>query len=247
MANNSVDLIAANGKGKGRSSLSERVYNLLHTRISNGDYKENQKLPTEAVMVDEFGVSRPVLRGALDRLREEGLIYSRQGAGSFVKVQNNKALGFSKVETIADIQRCYEFRLSLEPDAAYYASLRRNDASIAEIDAALHLLEQATTHLTHKEDADYAFHIAIAKACNNHYFEASMGALREHIHAGMKMHGQSLMDDAVFNLEFVFKEHVGIHTAIKDRNAELARQLMREHIEHSRDRLFGGSLLDLSL
>ena len=230
-----------------RSSLAERVYNLLHTRISNGDYQENQKLPTEAVMAEEFGVSRPVLRGALDRLREEGLIYSRQGAGSFVKVQREKMLGFSKVETIADIQRCYEFRLSLEPDAAYAASQRRNEHALDEIQTALNLMEQATTHLRHQEDADYAFHIAISKACNNHYFEASMGALREHIHAGMKMHGQSLMDDAVFNLEFVFNEHRGIYNAIKERDAELARDLMRKHIEHSRDRLFEGRLLDLSL
>lgn len=74
-----------------------------------------------------------------------------------------------------------------------------------------------------------------------------MGALREHIHAGMKMHGQSLMNDAVFNLEYVFREHLGIYNAIKDRDAEQARALMRKHIEHSRDRLFEGRLLDLSL
>ncbi len=237
----------SSGKGKGKSSLSDRVYNLLYTRISNGDYQENQKLPTEAVMAEEFGVSRPVLRSAMDRLRDKGLIYSRQGAGSFVKVQHNKTLSYAKVETIADIQRCYEFRLSMEPQAAYYAAMRRNEEALSEIEAALELMDQATHNLTHKEDADYAFHIAIAKACNNHYFEASMGALREHIHVGMKMHGQSLMDDASSSLGRVFNEHVGICDSIRNKDADLAQKLMTLHIEHSRDRLFEGRLLDLAL
>ena len=53
-----------------------------------------------------------------------------------------------------------------------------------------------------------------------------MGALRDHIHAGMRMHGQSLLDDSVFSLESVFKEHLGIFDAIKRREPELAKELM---------------------
>ena len=108
-------------------------------------------------------------------------------------------------------------------------------------------MEAATTNHMHKEDADYTFHVAISKACNNHYFEASMGALRDHIHAGMRMHGQSLLDDSIFSLESVFKEHLGIFDAIKRKEPELAKQLMFQHIKHSRDRLFEGRLLDLSM
>nr|WP_321457312.1 FadR/GntR family transcriptional regulator [uncultured Cohaesibacter sp.] len=235
------------GRGKGRDSLSARIYSILHTRILNGEYTVNQKLPTEAVMTEEFRVSRPVLREALDLLREDGLIYSRQGAGSFVKVGEKQTLGFSKIETIADIQRCYEFRLSIEPIAAYNASIRHSEASLNEIQTALDLMEAATTNHVHKEDADYAFHVAISKACNNHYFESSMRALRDHIHAGMRMHGQSLMDDSVVSLESVFKEHQGIFDAIKRKEPEQAKQLLFQHIKHSRDRLFEGRLLDLSM
>lgn len=72
-------------KPRARPPLSEKVYHLLLTRISNGDYQANQKLPTEAVLSQDFGVSRPVLRAAMERLRDEGLIYSRQGAGSFAR------------------------------------------------------------------------------------------------------------------------------------------------------------------
>ncbi|WP_142846817.1 FadR/GntR family transcriptional regulator [Telmatospirillum sp. J64-1] len=234
-------------KAKGRSSLSDRIYHLLFSRISSGSYPPNQKLPTENALAQEFGVSRPVLRLAMDRLRSEGLIYSRQGAGSFVRAQPNSTLGFAKVETIADIQRCYEFRLTIEPEAAYYAALRRSPAILNEMQEVLELLSAATGNLTHREDADYAFHIAITRAGNNHYYEAAMRALRDHIHVGMKMHGQSLMSEAQVGLERVFREHVAIFEAIRDKDAERARELMRNHIISSRDRLFEGRLLDLSL
>ncbi|SEQ75121.1 transcriptional regulator, GntR family [Faunimonas pinastri] len=229
-----------------RKSLADRTYHLLYGRITNGNYTPNQKLPPETQLSREFNVSRPVLRAALERLRNEGLIYSRQGAGSYVRAAQAQALGFARVETIADIQRCYEFRLTIETDAAFLAAQRRNEARLKEMEEALDLLNTATGSMTHREDADYAFHLAITRAANNQYYEASMRALREHIHVGMKMHGQSLMSDGPKGLREVFEEHGAIFEAIRNREPETARQLMRQHIVNSRDRLFGGGLIDLS-
>lgn len=175
------------------------------------------------------------------------MIYSRQGAGSFVKAKVDKTLGYSPVETIADIQRCYEFRLTIEPDAAFYAAQRRNDAVLGELAQVLDLLNDATSQHSHREDADYAFYMAIAHATNNHYYLASMKALREHIHVGMRLHGKSLMSDTVSGLDHVFKEHLGIYEAIRDRDAEQARTRMHDHIETSLNRLFEGRVFDLSM
>jgi DNA-binding FadR family transcriptional regulator len=86
----------------------------------------------------------------------------------------------------------------------------------------------------------------VAKAANNHYYASSMKALQEHIAVGMKLHGLSLMGPNP-SLERVFTEHRGIFEALVQRNPELARDTMRRHLEGSRDRLFEGRLLDLSL
>jgi GntR family transcriptional repressor for pyruvate dehydrogenase complex len=107
-------------------------------------------------------------------------------------------------------------------------------------------MNAATDSLTHREDADYAFHLAVARAANNQYFEASMRALREQIYVGMKLHGQSLMTDGAKGLREVFQEHSAIHAAIRDGGAKTAETLMADHLGHSRDRLFGGTLIDLS-
>jgi GntR family transcriptional regulator, transcriptional repressor for pyruvate dehydrogenase complex len=229
-----------------RPALAERIYHLLYGRISNGDYPSNQKLPPEKTLAEEFGVSRPVLRAALERLREQGLIYSRQGAGSYVREVRTAPLGFARVETIADIQRCYEFRICIETAAAALAAVRRSSLLLDEIGIALSLMDAATDSMTHREDADYAFHLAVARAANNQYYEASMRALREHIYVGMKLHGQSLMTGGGKDLREVFQEHSAIFNAIREGDPAKAESMMLQHLTHSRDRLFGGTLVDLS-
>ncbi|WP_441277330.1 FadR/GntR family transcriptional regulator [Tardiphaga sp. 172_B4_N1_3] len=227
-------------------SLVDKVYGELAQRIANGDYAPDQKLPGEHELSDMFDVSRPVLREALGRLREDGLITSRQGAGSFVQMRAQpQPLGFARVETIADIQRCFEFRITMEADAAHFAALRRSDDNLGKMEAALGLLREATKKRKHREDADYAFHLAVSEATNNHYFATSLNALKDHVAVGMKLHGLSLMGPRP-GLEQVFEEHSSIFEAIRDRDAEAARTAMRLHLETSRDRLFEGRLLDLA-
>ncbi len=232
---------------KRRTTLADSIYHSLFSRISNGDYPANQKLPPETVLAEEFGVSRPVLRAALERLRTEGLIYSRQGAGSYVRTTGATPVGFSRVETLADIQRCYEFRLTIETRAAALAAERHNAAVLEDIAAALDLMRAATGSHQHREDADFAFHLSIARASNNQYFETTFRALREHIHVGMRLHGQSLMTGTARGLEEVLSEHTGIFEAVESGDAEAAASRMQDHLLHSRDRLFGGGLIDLKL
>jgi GntR family transcriptional repressor for pyruvate dehydrogenase complex len=149
------------------------------------------------------------------------------------------------LETIADLQRCYEYRLTFEPEAAALAALRRGDDNIAEIGNLLQVMRDATERRNHREDADFGFHLAITRAANNQYFETSMRALRDHIAVGMKFHGLSLQTVSG-GLDHVLEEHTAIFDAIKRKDGEKARSAMKAHVKGSRDRLFEGRLLDLS-
>ena len=239
-----------NGWGPGRalSPLVQKVYQRLLSQINAGSFGSDQRLPSENDLAAQMTVSRPIVRQALWVLRQEGLIYSRRGAGSFVKAKGEDArhLGFAAVGSIADIQRCYEFRLTIEPDYTYYAALRWNEAALGTIAAALSLLRDATQAGFHNEEADFAFHVAIAEAANNHYYRSSLQALEDHVGVGMKLHGISLMGSRS-GLPGVFEEHLGIFAAIRSRDAEGARDAMRQHLEGSRHRVFEGRVLDLSL
>jgi GntR family transcriptional regulator, transcriptional repressor for pyruvate dehydrogenase complex len=226
--------------------LADVVHDRIRRAIFDGQYADGARLPGENDLARQFEVSRPVIRAALKRLRSEGLVISRQGSGSYVAAPGEpKTLAFQPVETIADLQRCYEFRLTIEPAAAAMAATRRSDAQLAEIAKFLGFLRDATERRSHREDADFGFHLTITSAANNQYFETSMRALKDHIAVGMKFHGLSLQ--AVRGgLDHVLDEHTAIFDAIRTGQAESARERMLRHVTGSRDRLFEGRLLDLS-
>lgn len=224
-----------------RKSLGEVVFDRMFRSIKSGAYAPDERLPTEHDLAAEFQVSRPVVREALRKLRDQGLIYSRQGAGSFVRQMGvRQPLGFGVVENITGLARCYEFRLMLEPAAAEAAALRHRPETLVAITDALEALRDATARQRHREDADFAFHLAIAKASENQYVSIAMEALESHIAVGMQFHGQSLKLSPG-GLERVYEEHKAIHDAIRDRDGAQARTLMHDHLTHSRDRLFDGA------
>ena len=221
-----------------RRSLADIVFDRMEQSIKSGAYADDEQLPTELELAAEFEVSRPIVREALRRLRERGLIYSRQGSGSFVRTLGLKnPLGFGSLENVADLLTCYEFRLTIEPAAAAFAAERYEPEGLEAIAAALEMMRDATNRQVHREDADFLFHHAIALASANSYFSTAMAALKDHIAAGMKFHGVSVKREAS-GLMRVFGEHERIFAAIRDRDGEAARRLMYAHLLGSRERLF---------
>lgn len=221
-----------------RKSLADVVFERMHRAIKSGAYQPDERLPTEHDLAAEFEVSRPIIREALRRLREQGLVYSRRGAGSFVRALGMKEpLGFGQLENVADLLNCYEFRLTLEPAAAAAAAARHTPESLAAIRHALELMRDATNRQSHREDADFQFHLAIAIAAKNSYFSTAMEALKDHIAVGMKFHGASVKRETA-GLTRVFAEHEAIAGAIAAGDGAKARQLMLDHLTGSRERLF---------
>lgn len=87
-----------------RKPLGEVVLDRMSKAIKSGVYAPDERLPTEHDLAAEFQVSRPVIREALKKLRDQGLIYSRQGAGSFVRQTGlRQPLGFGAVENVTGL------------------------------------------------------------------------------------------------------------------------------------------------
>lgn len=223
---------------KQRKTLADVVFSEMYRAIKSGAYVTDERLPTEHDLAAEFEVSRPIVREALQKLREQNLIYSRRGAGSFVRQGGIKnPLGFEPVENISDLRRCYEFREVIEPAGAALAAIHRTDENLKAISAALDVLKSATERRHHRADSDFEFHFQIAKTSGNQYFSTVLDALKDHIAVGMKFHGLSLRQ-ATDGLANVYDEHYSIFEAIKDRNPDAASGRMRDHVVGSRMRLF---------
>ncbi|WP_217808246.1 FadR/GntR family transcriptional regulator [Marivita cryptomonadis] len=221
--------------------LSDQVYEAVLTDIVQGRFPEGAKLPTETTLAQEFNVSRPVVREALARLRDDGLIQPRQGAGSFVlKRPGSALLRFAPIGSIADIQRCFEFRIAVEPMAAKLAATRRDDKELEKIKAALEALDEAIKLGTVDVASDFAFHNAVAHASRNAYFATTLHSLEQSVKTAMLLNRQLSLLNPLERLNLVQAEHRVVYKAILDRDGEAAFDAMYKHIEKARNRVFDG-------
>ncbi|RIX49741.1 MAG: FadR family transcriptional regulator [Rhodocyclales bacterium GT-UBC] len=221
-------------------SLGEEVMNDLRGKIEQGIFQPGDQLPTEPVLMAEQGVSRTVIREAISRLQAAGLVETRHGIGTFVLTPPPKASAsdFLMVETIRDVLAMLELRISLETEAAGLAALRRSDDQLAAMRQALGLFEEYIERGESAVDADFNFHLQIALATGNKYFEDF------YRHLGTTTIPRARLDTAQFAedkgqkyLQQTNLEHRAILDAIARQDPESARAGMRMHLSNSRERL----------
>jgi GntR family transcriptional repressor for pyruvate dehydrogenase complex len=222
--------------------LGDRVYEEILAQIVGGHYAEGARLPSETQLATTFSVSRPIVRDALARLNADGIILSRHGSGSYVQRRpHREILHLAPIGGMADLMRCFEFRIALEGEAAYLAASRRTDADLAAMEEALEALDAVIAKAQIGSEADLQFHNAIAAASRNMLFESTMETVAAHTFAGMNLSRKLTLRSSHKRLLLVQAEHSRIFAAIKAEDAEGARTAMRAHIEAARARVLTDS------
>jgi DNA-binding FadR family transcriptional regulator len=220
--------------------LSDQIHDRLLALIAGGEFMENAKLPTEVELATRFEVSRTIVREALARLRDDGVVHSRQGAGTFVRRRPDRAWKHSPLTSISDIQRCFEFRMGFEADMAAWAARRANRATIKRIGAAVEAYEEATKDGKPGRDADFDLHYVIAEATDNRFFVSVMTSLRDHIAFGMNLARDLSRVQPAARLKAAREEHRKVFEAIRGRATDRAHEAMWVHVERARLRIFDG-------
>ena len=227
-------------------SLAEAAYDEMRTLIGKGEWPPRTKLPSEAELSRRFGMSRPVVRQALAMLRDEGLIQSRQGAGSFVlavpAAPETPAVSFPAIASVADLEAFLYFREGVEAEMAGVAALRRTQAQLEAVVAAAKRLAAQRDSAELAGD-DYAFHLAVAEASGNPFSINMIKSVRQHMLLGIGL----LWDFSAKRGDFrvtVERHQSRITGAIRRSNPSEASQAMREHLAWSRSWLLKGHAND---
>jgi GntR family transcriptional regulator, transcriptional repressor for pyruvate dehydrogenase complex len=219
--------------------LAHVLVDALGERIRSGAYALGSRLPTEAEIIDEFGVSRTVVRDAISRLQTTGQIVTRHGIGSFVQNQSIEA-GFKvhpeQLKTLREIVAVLELRIGLETEAAALAALRRSEENLTKMRAALDRFSQAIELGGDAVEADYAFHAELARATQNAYFSQLFESLGSSQIPRAKLPATQLAEQRQAYLRTIHSEHESILQAIASQDAESARAAMRIHLGNSRER-----------
>ena len=218
--------------------LPARVAGNISKDIISGRLKPGDRLPTEPELAELFGVSRTVVREAVARLRSEGIVRSKQGAGVFVADARKQPTLRIDQELLADkslFRNLFELRAMLEINTAGMAAERRDEKSLRALDAALEHLRQVPGSTAASVDADLDFHHAIALATGNTFIAAFIRfisfQIRESIIATRRKR------DPDRSASVTYREHAAILNAIRKGNAAAARRAMSRHIANAAKRL----------
>jgi len=221
--------------------LAIQLVHAMTEQIRSGRLKAGDKLPTEAAIMKDFGVSRTVVREAISRLQASGWVDTRHGIGTFVLQQSDHPsfrISAEHMGTLREVIALLEFRISIETEAAALAAVRRTPENLTELQAALLEFNNAIDEGRDAVTADHRFHQEIARATQNHHFTDLMNSLGAGVIPRARISSILSTDpERVSYLKRVNQEHESIYNAIADQDVEAARAAMRTHLANSRERL----------
>ncbi|MFF7795717.1 FCD domain-containing protein [Streptomyces sp. NPDC007991] len=223
-------------KVPGPVRLADQVAATLSEEIESGRLAEGDRLPTEVELVKQLGVSRTVVREALSRLRNAGLIEPRQGIGVFVLPRRTRPLDLDAADTKAKVLQIVEVRRAMEGEAAGLAATRATPHDLARMRQALDTIDSAVAAGGDGVDEDLAFHRSIAESTGNAVMVSTVRYLGDVSRGGIRV---TRANEARRNdfIEAVRDEHHAILAAIEAGDPEAARAAARRHMQHAAGRL----------
>jgi DNA-binding FadR family transcriptional regulator len=167
-------------------------------------------------------------------LRAEGILISRRGSGVFVSKTRDQRpfrIAHEDLNAIPGVVAALELRSAVEMEAASLAARRRTKENIEEINAAYVRIDQTTTSDTGSAEADFAFHMAIARATYNSNFPNFLSYLGSRLipRQQIRIKSDPAAGDDAF-LRMIQREHRDIEQAIRVGDAVGARDAMRRHL-----------------
>lgn len=216
-------------------NLSQRMVQELGRTIICGEFI-NDSLPTEAELCEQFGVSRSAVREAVKMLSAKGLISSKPRQGIRILPEDQWNIfdpdllrwTLESRPTLKVLKEFLQVRIAIEPEAASLAARYADNTKIKAIEQALERMRNAEENSNEDLEADIAFHISILYASDNRFYIR----LRDFIATALRV-SISHTSPIKGNHIGIVEDHTKIFTAIRNRDAEGAKQSMLALIEEA--------------
>jgi len=199
--------------------------------INYKNLEPGDKLPSERMLSDKFGVSRSNVREAIQTLEFYGLLKSKPQSGTFVADIGQVAMNGMMEDILRlqepDFKSLVETRILLELKTCRLAALRRTDENLEEIKEALNAYESKVVDGKSAVEEDLLFHLAIARASGNSTINTLMLVITPGIINNFEKYHVCDKNRAFLGIQ----EHRAIYEAIKEQNPQLAKEKMKEHFK----------------
>ncbi|MDP3229496.1 MAG: FadR/GntR family transcriptional regulator [Acidovorax sp.] len=223
---------------KPSARLSDQVASALEAEIRAGRIQAAEKLPTEAVLAQQFQVSRTVVREAISRLKSLGLVDSRQGSGVYVQAPGIEPLQFDLPHAASReaVMQIVEVRRALESEVAELAAQRRTSDDITAIRQAMQGIADAVRAGRDGVEEDVLFHRAIAHAAGNPFMISTLDYLAQFLKGATRVTRANEARRADF-ADAVTYEHLQIVAAIEAGDPAAARGAAAQHMKNALARI----------
>lgn len=223
--------IFSNLNSEKNGTTAEEVVTRLRDMIHRGELSPGDRLPPERDLAKILGVSRPTLRAGIRSLATVGILQSRQGAGTFVAERGESPmLDSSPLRMLSALHgftsdEMFEARLALEMSIAGLAAERATSEQMTlmaeEIAGMYASLSEPEQYLVH----DMKFHQTIAVASNNRILTSLMNMI-----ATILFDNRSKTVKRAKDLKQSAEQHHNIYRAMRERDPEVARRAMHDHL-----------------
>jgi len=209
---------------------ASEVLALLRRLIDAGDVRPDGRLPTERELSTRFGVGRTVLRSALDALEAEGLIWRKQGKGTFIgQPPDPKGRLAAEISDAADPISVMEARRCVEPELAALCARRAKPEDVMR----LRHLAQRTSEAPDAQGAelwDGSLHRLIARIAGNPILLTAFSLVDE-VRSNARWQQERERARSPELTRLYSSQHALIVDAIAAGDENVARAAMRTHLE----------------
>lgn len=207
--------------------LYEHVARELASQIADGSYVVGDRLPSERVLATQYGISRPTVREAVIALELDGLVEVKLGSGVYVVARYPRS-GQAGVTDVGPFE-LLETRRAFEGEVCALAAQHATEEDFDTLAALIHEIEDTADDVAMSEDADRRFHLAIAKSTQNSAMVSVVDMLWEIRERSPQY--RLLTDKArAAGVTPRSDEHEMILSALRSRDADVARRAMHTHI-----------------
>jgi GntR family transcriptional regulator, transcriptional repressor for pyruvate dehydrogenase complex len=197
--------------------------------INYKNLEPDDKLPSERMLSEKFGVSRGNVREAIQKLELYGILKSIPQSGTFVAQIGVIAMNGIIDDILrlgdSDFKSLVETRILLELKTVRLASTRRTEEDLIQIENALEAYSKKIQNDENAVQEDLLFHLAIAKASKNITMNNLMLIITPDIINNFEKYHVCDTNQARAGIA----EHRAIFEAIKNQDPQLAKLKMKEH------------------
>ena len=196
-----------------KSTLTDAVYDLPRRAIIEQALKPGMRLPEDTVG-DQFGVSRTIVRHALVRLENEGLVVTRRNRGAFVAEPS-----LEEAKSVFEVRHCLEKQvLRLLVDRITERGFEQLQAHVAQEQGVKGKDGPVSIRLAGE------FHILLASLTGNTVLARYVSEVVLRCSLIMTMYAKSHSSDCAVD------EHSQIIAALREGDADKAERLMEHHL-----------------